>query len=101
MAPHAYRRANRPAYLAVAALFVSFLAYSAPHQVHHLFEHPHSPRPAPCQALTVAKSCHLQVATPIVLSFEENIVQWSAPAVVDSLRRSAASPVSARAPPLA
>jgi hypothetical protein len=101
MPSYAHRRVNHPVCLALAALFLSFLVYSAPHQVHHLFEHPHSARPAPCQALAVAKTCHLQVAAPIALSFEENIVQWSAPAAVDSLRPSTASPFSARAPPLA
>jgi hypothetical protein len=82
-------------------LFLSFLVYSTPHQVHHLLEHPHSARPAPCQAFAVAKSCHLQVATAPVFSFEETVVEWLAPAAVDSLRPSTTSPVSARAPPLA
>jgi len=101
MTPHAHRRVKHPAYLAVAVLFLAFLLYSAPHQVHHLLEHPHSARPAPCQAFAVAKTCHLQVAAAIVLTFEEKVVQWLAPSAVDSLRSSTASPVSARAPPLA
>jgi len=101
MAPPANRRANRPAYLAVAALFVSFLAYSAPHQVHHIFEHSQAARPAPCQALAVAKSCQLHVAAMPVFSFAQAITQWLAPAAAFSISQSFLPPPSARAPPLA
>ncbi|HKA34426.1 MAG TPA: hypothetical protein VKH64_14505 [Candidatus Binatia bacterium] len=101
MAPPAYRRANRPVYLAVAALFVSFLAYSAPHQVHHIFEHSHAARPAPCQAFAVAKNCHLAVAAMPVFSFAQAIPRRLAPAAAFSVSQSFVSPTSARAPPLA
>jgi hypothetical protein len=101
MAPHAHRRANRPAYLAVAALFISFLAYSAPHRVHHIFEHSHDARPAPCQALTVAKSCPLAVAATIVLAFEQNVADSVPTSEAVSIPQRSLSSVSQRAPPLA
>ncbi len=90
---------RRPAYLAIAALFVAFLAASAPHLVHHLFEHSHSERPAPCQALAAAEGCQLEVVAATLLAFEETIVPWLAPAADDSPLPAAAPPVSARAPP--
>jgi hypothetical protein len=101
MAPPAYRHANRPVYLAVAALFVSFLAFSAPHQVHHIFEHSHAARPAPCQALAVAKSCHLAVAATIVLSFEQTVAESVPTFEAVSIPQPSLSSVSQRAPPLA
>jgi hypothetical protein len=101
MAPPAHRRANRPAYLAVAALFVVFLAYSAPHRVHHIFEHSHAARPAPCQALAVAKGCPLAVAAIIVFSFEQTVAESVPTAEAVSIPQRSLSSVSQRAPPLA
>jgi hypothetical protein len=85
--------------LAVAALFVAFLAYSAPHQVHHVFDHSHRASP-PCQAFAIAKGCHLQVAVASVFSFELTIVEWSAPLPAASVPHFTYSSVSQRAPPL-
>ena len=97
--PQAYLRSDRIGYLAVAALFVAFLAYSAPHQVHHVFDHSHKTSQS-CQALAIAKGCHLQVAAPVVFSFELVVAEWVQPVVDASIPRFVHSSVSQRAPPL-
>jgi len=97
--PQSSFRSDRLGYLAAAALFVAFLAYSAPHQVHHVFDHSHSTTP-PCQAFAIAKGCHLQVAAAGFFSFELTIGEWIAPIVDASTPRFAHSSVSQRAPPL-
>lgn len=97
--PQAYFRSDRAGYLAVAALFIAFLAYSAPHQVHHVFDHSHTASP-PCQAFAIAKGCHLEVAAPVVFSFALTIAEWIEPAAAASIPRFLHSSVSQRAPPL-
>lgn len=97
--PQSYLRSERIGYLAVAALFVAFLAYSAPHQVHHVFNHSHA-SPPPCQAFAIAKGCHLQVAATGFFSFAPTVVEWIAPLADASIPRFVHTSVSQRAPPL-
>ena len=97
--PQSSFRSDRLGYLAAAALLVAFLAYSAPHQVHHVFDHSHSTAP-PCQAFAIAKGCHLQVAATGFFSSEPTIAEWIAPVVDASIPRFAHTSVSQRAPPL-
>jgi hypothetical protein len=97
--PQAYLRSDRLGSLAAAALFVAFLAYSAPHQVHHVFDHSHTTS-QPCQAFAIAKGCHLQVAAAALFSFELTFAEWIAPVVKASIPRFVHSSVSQRAPPL-
>jgi hypothetical protein len=89
-------RADRLPYFAAAALFLFFLLYSAPHQVHHAFDPEHS---APCLAFSVAKSCHLQLTSV----FDLAIVQTASEPIVPSFEvwipYFTLSPFSQRAPP--
>jgi hypothetical protein len=96
--PQAYFRSQRLGYFAVAAVFVAFLAYSAPHQVHHVFNHSHAESPQ-CQAFAIAKGCHLQAAATGFFSFALTIVEWIAPLVDASIPRFVHSSVAQRAPP--
>jgi hypothetical protein len=92
-------KTDRLSYLAAAALFLFFLLYSAPHQIHHSFEH--SDSPSPCQAFAVAKGCHLQTISPIDFSFTPT----ASAAIVFSpsvwIPYFTPSPFSQRAPPTA
>lgn len=92
------RRTDRITYLAAAALFLSFLIYSAPHQVHHAFQPRHA---APCAAYLIAKSCHLQPATAVDFSFVRTVGEWIAPAVAFPPPHLRSASVSQRAPPSA
>ena len=94
--PKQYFRADRLLYLAAAGLFLLFLIYSTPHQVHHAFDPDHS---APCLAFSVAKSCHLQTAAAVDFSFEQTVSERIAPSVDIWIPYSSPSPVSQRAPP--
>ena len=89
-------RSDRLPYLAAAALFLFFLVYSAPHRVHHAFD---SDDAAPCVAFSVAKSCHLQLASTVDFS----VTQIASESVVPSLESWTPSftpaPFSQRAPP--
>ena len=77
-------RFPRFAYLATSALFLVFLIYSAPHQVHHFFDqhkasqhgltvdqypqgehHQSNSQDTSCVFQTVAKSCHANLTSPI------------------------------------
>jgi hypothetical protein len=88
-------RADRLSYFAAAALFLFFLLYSAPHQVHHAFDD----HPSPCLTFAVAKGCSLDSA-PTVNFF-------IAPTATERLVQSfevwvpyfTPSPFSQRAPP--
>jgi hypothetical protein len=90
-------RSDRLSYFAAAALFLFFLLYSAPHQIHHSFEH--SDTPSPCLAFAVAKGCHLQTTSPIDFSFTPT----ASASIVFSLSvwipYFTPSPFSQRAPP--
>jgi hypothetical protein len=89
-------RADRLSYLAAAALFLFFLLYSAPHQVHHAFDESHS---APCLALSVAKSCHLQLTSTLDFSFTPIASAWIGPSLRAWIPYFTPSPFSQRAPP--
>lgn len=94
--PREYFRADRLSCLAAAGLFLLFLIYSTPHQVHHAFDPSHS---APCLAFSVAKSCHLQVAAPVDFSFAETVHAWVVASYEVRIPYSTPAPVSQRAPP--
>jgi len=90
--------AGRLLYLAASALFLFFLISSVPHLVHHSFD---KSQPAPCVALSIAKSCHLKptsfINLPIVqVTFEA--ISLSFEVWIPFLTP---SPFSKRAPPLA
>jgi hypothetical protein len=88
--------AYRLPYFAAAALFLFFLLYSAPHQVHHAFDPEHS---APCLAFSVAKSCHLQLTAAVDISIAETPAEWIVPFVEVWVPSFTHSPYSQRAPP--
>jgi hypothetical protein len=89
-------RPERIAYLVAAALFLFFLLYSAPHQVHHAFEH--SPTTL-CLAFAVAKSCHLQLTSVVDFSFTPTASEWIRPSFRVWTPYFIPSPFSQRAPP--
>jgi hypothetical protein len=91
-------RTERISYLAAAALFLFFLIYSTPHQVHHAFDPNHS---APCLAFSVAKGCHLQLASTVELSIVQTAGEWVAPSLAFWVPYFTPSPFSQRAPPQA
>lgn len=90
-------KASRFFCLAAFALFLFFLVYSAPHRVHHSFEHTQSP---PCPVFSFATGCYLepasainlltsQIATEKIVLFPEVWIPYRTP-----------SPFSQRAPPV-
>lgn len=89
-------RAARLPYFAAAALFLFFLLYSAPHQVHHAFDESHS---APCLAFSVAKGCHLQLTSTISISITPIASEWVPPSLGVWIPYFTPSPFSQRAPP--
>jgi hypothetical protein len=88
-------RADRLPYLAAAALFLFFLLYSAPHQVHHAFDD----HAAPCLAFAVAKGCHLQLTSTISFSVTPIASAWIVPSLDVWIPYFIPSPFSQRAPP--
>jgi hypothetical protein len=91
-------RPDRIAYLAAAALFLSFLLYSAPHQVHHAFQPRHA---TPCIAFSIVKSCHLDATAAVDLLFARSFSGRPALTIEISDSHSTLAAVSQRAPPSA
>lgn len=102
--------------VAISSLFLILLISSQPHRVHHLFEgsthshqdpagrHDHSdnqePDQPPCIAETVAKYCHLSLASPVAFSSSQHAE--GAPIFSSEFYISSHSlfPFSQRAPPI-
>jgi hypothetical protein len=121
-------RENRGrARVAVAAAFLFFVLYSAPHRVHHFFEqgpvaaaqdnnqawhrdpsaangHDHErespqPKPTDCAAQLAAQNTHFAAPSPIAFPFREIIRAQSEIGVVTWAATFNPSPFSQRAPP--
>jgi hypothetical protein len=88
-------RADRIAYFAAAAVFLLFLLYAAPHQVHHAFDD----HAAPCLAFAVAKGCHLQLTSTVSFSVSQIVSEWISPSLKVWVPYFTPSPFSQRAPP--
>jgi len=84
-------------YLATSALFLFFLAYSTPHQVHHFFD----PYPgSACVAFALSKGCHLKPTPAIDLPIIQTKTARISQTVEVRISNLAPSPFSQRAPPL-
>jgi hypothetical protein len=81
--------------LAVAVLFLFFLAYSTPHRVHHFFEQQHTS----CPVYALAHGCHLQEVSFFIVSFTPAVIEAVSPAGESWVPHIATSVFSPRAPP--
>lgn len=64
--------------LAVAVLFLFFLAYSTPHRIHHFFEQQQTANACPVYSL--AHGCHLQEVFVFIVSFTRAVIEAVTPA---------------------
>jgi hypothetical protein len=88
---------NRFFYLAASALFLFFLISSAPHLVHHSFNQSQA---TPCLAFSIAKGCHLKLASAINLPVIDVAIEGIPLSFEVWIPYLTPSPFSQRAPPL-
>lgn len=116
---------KRGLYFSAALTFLFFLAFSAPHRVHHFFEqakqhvaevkaHDHSEgtdhsghdRPSPsskpsdCAVLSVAQTAHASLVTPFSLPHLDRTADFRDHHFAPAIPSRYSSPAAPRAPPL-
>jgi hypothetical protein len=88
--------------LLAGASFVFFILFTAPHRVHHSFEHSHDEsRPTACHAFAVAKGCPIAPVSAIG-DFTALFIFEEMPSLLEVwIPTFSPSPFSQRAPPQA